>query len=118
MESWQTLFLVAGCVHLGIMLMFDVFADARQQPWASYACSPPTESRGDIHRDKQHEGKPFSTGNGVIRISEDSEETALLTESLGGGDEDTCPMRYGATSRSTLVITPIQPPLQNMDLDC
>ena len=114
-ESWQSLFLLVGCILLGIMLLFDVFADARQLSWASESnsLSPLPESRGNP-RGKHVQPRGSSPVDGLTQIPQDSEETALLTESLGGGDDDGLGVgttRYGAvTMQSSPGIRATPPP--------
>ena len=109
------MFLLAGCILLGIMLLFDVFADARQMPWASESnsLSPLPESRGNPGG-KRAQTRDSTPVDGLTQIPQDSEETALLTESLVDGDDDGLGVgaaRYGAvTMQSSPGIIATPPP--------
>ncbi|XP_070210035.1 vesicular glutamate transporter 1-like [Littorina saxatilis] len=122
-ESWQRLFLIAGCIHLAIMIVFDVFADARRQPWAKGTCTTPPITNG-VSKSNAQSGKSRCVGRlrgycrpdtVTRRISVESEETALLTESLGAGDvdafTDSVRVCYGATgSAHTNSVPTTSPP--------
>ena len=84
--------LVIGCLHLTIMVLFDLLADARQQPWASGPPPRPPASSDDYD---------------TLGPSGLTEETSLLQPELVEGKEegvvrhaDVYPVSggYGATS--------------------